>query len=615
MKKIIQKLKPYLKPFKNHIVWNVFYNILYALFGTLSYVALIPMMNVLFDTTKKVTIEPIYTDFFHLKNYLEDLMSYYVTIYKENGTEEKALLLVVVIVIFTFLFKNIAGYLASFHMMHLRNGVTAKLRNVMYNKVISLPVSFYSEKRKGDVMARMLGDVGEVQNSFFMLLELIVKEPLTIVFSIVMMFTFSWKLTLFVFIFIPISGLIISRIGKNLKSQSLKAQNEGGYMISLVEETLTGLKVVKSYNAEPVFKNKFGSSIDRLLNLSNKIGKKNNLAGPLSEVMGIITIAILLYYGGSLVLVDKLADGSPALQGPVFLAFMGLAYNILTPAKAISKASYAVKNGIAAADRVFEILEQENTVDTKIDAVKKTDFNDKVTIENINFRYGDENVLKNFSITVPKGKTVALVGQSGSGKSTIANLLTRFYDVQEGAIKIDGVDIKDMNIHSLRGLMGLVTQDSILFNDTIKNNILIGKPDATDEQIIDALKVANAFEFVNDLPLGIETNIGDAGGKLSGGQKQRLSIARAVLKNPPIMILDEATSALDTESEKFVQVALENMMQNRTSIVIAHRLSTIQKADNIIVMQKGEIVEQGTHTELMAKEGMYSKLVLMQSFE
>lgn len=615
MKKIIQKLRPYLKPFKNHIVWNVFYNILYALFGTLSYVALIPMMNVLFDTTKKVTIEPIYTDFFHLKNYLEDLMSYYVTIYKENGTEEKALLLVVVIVIFTFLFKNIAGYLASFHMMHLRNGVTAKLRNVMYNKVISLPVSFYSEKRKGDVMARMLGDVGEVQNSFFMLLELIVKEPLTIVFSIVMMFTFSWKLTLFVFIFIPISGLIISRIGKNLKSQSLKAQNEGGYMISLVEETLTGLKVVKSYNAEPVFKNKFGSSIDRLLNLSNKIGKKNNLAGPLSEVMGIITIAILLYYGGSLVLVDKLADGSPALQGPVFLAFMGLAYNILTPAKAISKASYAVKNGIAAADRVFEILEQENTVDTKENAVVKDTFDDKVTIENINFRYGDENVLKNFSISVPKGKTIALVGQSGSGKSTIANLLTRFYDVQEGAVKIDGVDIKDMNIHSLRGLMGLVTQDSILFNDTIKNNILIGKPDATDDEILEALKVANAYEFVTDLPLGIETNIGDAGGKLSGGQKQRLSIARAVLKNPPIMILDEATSALDTESEKFVQVALENMMQNRTSIVIAHRLSTIQKADNIIVMQKGEIVEQGTHAELMTKDGMYSKLVMMQSFE
>ncbi|MFD2890820.1 ABC transporter ATP-binding protein [Flavobacterium chuncheonense] len=609
MKKIIDKLRPYLKPFRNHIGWNVFYNILYALFSTLSYVTLLPMMNVLFDKTKRVTTEPVYKDIFHLKDYLENLMYYRVTLFSDSGTPQKSLLLVVSIVIITFLLKNIAGYLASYHMMHLRNGVTAKLRNVMYNKVISLPVSFYSEKRKGDVMARMLGDVGEVQNSFFMLLELIVKEPFTIIFSIAMMFAYSWKLTLFVFIFIPISGLIISRIGKNLKSQSLRAQNEGGYMISLVEETLTGLKVVKSYNAEPTFKNKFANSIDRLLKLSNKIGKKNNLAGPLSEVMGIVTIAILLFYGGSLVLVDK------SLDGAIFLVFMGLAYNILTPAKAISKASYAVKNGIAAADRVFEILEQENTIDTKPDAVVKSDFTHKISIENINFRYGEENVLKNFSIEVPIGKTVALVGQSGSGKSTIANLLTRFYDVQEGAIKIDGVNIKDMNIHSLRALMGLVTQDSILFNDTIKNNLLIGKPNATDEEIIAALKIANAYEFIKDLPHGINTNIGDAGGKLSGGQKQRLSIARAVLKNPPIMILDEATSALDTESEKLVQDALEKMMQNRTSVVIAHRLSTIQKADTIVVMQKGEIIEKGNHSELMAKNGTYAKLVSLQSFE
>jgi len=294
---------------------------------------------------------------------------------------------------------------------------------------------------------------------------------------------------------------------------------------------------------------------------------------------------------------------------------MGLAYNILTPAKAISKASYAVKNGIAAAERVFEVLEQENTIDSKENAIIKSTFEDKISIENINFRYGDENVLKNFSITVPKGKTVALVGQSGSGKSTIANLLTRFYDVNEGSIKIDGTDIRDWNIHSLRSLMGLVTQDSILFNDTIKNNLIIGKPNATDEEVIDALKIANAYEFVKDLPAGIETNIGDAGGKLSGGQKQRLSIARAVLKNPPIMILDEATSALDTESEKFVQIALEKLMENRTSVVIAHRLSTIQKADVIAVMQKGEIVEQGTHNELMQKDEMYAKLVAMQSFE
>ena len=622
MKKIIQKLKPYLIPFRMHIGWNVFYNILYALFSTLSYVTLLPMMNVLFDKTKRVTIEPIYRDIFHLKEYLENLMYYKVTMFSDSGSPQKSLLLVVSIVIFTFLLKNIAGYLASYHMMHLRNGVTAKLRNVMYNKVIHLPVSFYSEKRKGDVMARMLGDVGEVQNSFFMLLELIVKEPFTIIFSIVMMFTYSWKLTLlqkrrvprplatlFVFIFIPISGLIISRIGKNLKSQSLRAQNEGGYMISLVEESLTGLKVLKSYNAEPVFENKFSTSINRLLTLSNKIGKKNNLAGPLSEVMGIVTIAILLFYGGSLVLVDKTLDGA------IFLVFMGLAYNILTPAKAISKASYAVKNGIAAADRVFEILEQENNIVTKENAFSKATFEKNVSIENINFRYGDENVLKHFSVEIPKGKMVALVGQSGSGKSTIANLLTRFYDVNEGNIKIDGVDIRDWDIHALRNLMGLVTQDSILFNDTIKNNILIGKPEATDAEIIEALKIANAYEFVKDLPNGIETNIGDAGGKLSGGQKQRLSIARAVLKNPPIMILDEATSALDTESEKFVQVALENMMQNRTSIVIAHRLSTIQKADKIVVMQKGEIVEQGTHDELLTLNGTYSKLVMMQSFE
>ena len=333
------------------------------------------------------------------------------------------------------------------------------------------------------------------------------------------------------------------------------------------------------------------------------------MASPLSEFLGILTIAVLLWYGGQMVLVDK------TFNGVLFLTYMGLAYNILTPAKAISKASYQVKSGLAAAERVLVILEQENPITSKEDAIVKTSFEDKVEIKNINFRYEDENVLKNFSITVPKGKTIALVGQSGSGKSTIANLLTRFYDVNEGVITIDGIDVKDMTLESLRALMGLVTQDSILFNDTIKNNILIGKEDATDEEVLEALKIANALEFVQNLPNGIYTNIGDAGNKLSGGQKQRLSIARAVLKNPPIMILDEATSALDTESEKFVQIALENMMQNRTSIVIAHRLSTIQKADQIIVMKRGEIVEQGTHTELLALNGTYCNLVTMQSFE
>jgi subfamily B ATP-binding cassette protein MsbA len=604
-----KKIIPFAKKFKSHIFWNVFFNILYALFSTLSFVALFPLMEVLFKMNEVVVDLPKYTGIWELGSFGKQYLQYYITKLSAERGKEYALLLTVALVISTFLFKNLFNYFASQHLTKVKNGVLRDLREKMFDKIISLPISYYSEKRKGDVMARMLGDVNEVQNSFFMVLELIVKEPLTIVFAIIAMMRISLELTLFVFAFIPISGFIISKIGKSLKSKSQNAQKENGFLISIVEESLGGLKVVKSYNSEGYFKTIFNNSIDRLLRLNNSIGKKNNLASPMSEFMGIVTIAVLLWYGGNLVLVDE------TLNGALFIVYLGLAYNILTPAKSISKASYAVKNGLAAAERVFEILEVENTITNKPNAIVKESFNDKISIENINFSYAEENVLKNFSLEVPKGKTVALVGQSGSGKSTIANLLTRFYDVQEGTVKIDGIDIKDMTLHSLRDLMGLVTQDSILFNDTIKNNIRLGKQDATDEEIIAALKIANAYEFVKDLPNGIETNIGDAGGKLSGGQKQRLSIARAVLKNPPIMILDEATSALDTESEKFVQVALENMMQNRTSIVIAHRLSTIQKADKIVVMQKGEIVEQGTHDELLAINGTYSKLVMMQSFE
>jgi subfamily B ATP-binding cassette protein MsbA len=423
------------------------------------------------------------------------------------------------------------------------------------------------------------------------------------------MFTISVKLTVFVFIFIPVSGYVISLIGKKLKKQSTKAQEEQGMFLSTIEETLGGLKVVKGYNSEKYFNRVFQNSTNRFFNLSNSIGNRQNLASPMSEFMGIMVIAILLWYGGHMVLIEQ------TLKGAAFITYMGLAYNILTPAKSISKASYAIKRGNAAAERILEILDQENTITSKKEALQKNSFDSEIAIKNINFKYEEETVLKDFSLNIKKGQTVALVGQSGSGKSTIANLLTRFYDVNEGTISIDGTNIKDMNLQSLRGLMGLVTQDSILFNDTIKANISLGKLDATDEEIIEALKIANAFEFVNQLPNGIYTNIGDSGNKLSGGQKQRLSIARAVLKNPPIMILDEATSALDTESEKFVQVALENMMQNRTSIVIAHRLSTIQKADAIIVMQKGKIVEQGTHEELIKLNGTYNKLVTMQSFE
>jgi subfamily B ATP-binding cassette protein MsbA len=604
-----KKIFPFLIPYKKYAYCNISFNVLYALFSTLSFMSLIPMMQVLFDQTKRNTTLPIFKGIWEFKKYAEDYLSYYITNTTDTFGVGYTLSIMVFVIISIFLLKNLSDYLAMFFITFLRNGVLRDMRNAMYKKTLDLPLSFFSEKRKGDTIARISADVNEVQTSFLSILELIIKEPLTIIFTIIAMLTISVKLTLFVFVFIPLSGYVISIIGKQLKKKSTRAQQEQGVFLSTIEETLGGLKVVKGYNSEKYFNRIFQESTQRFFVLSNSIGNRQNLASPTSEFMGIMVIAILLWYGGHMVLIEK------TLNGASFIAYMGLAYNILTPAKSISKASYAIKRGNAAAERVLEILQQENTIKSKKDALKKETFESKITIKNINFKYEDDSVLKDFSLDVKKGQTVALVGQSGSGKSTIANLLTRFYDVNEGTISIDTVNIKDINLQSLRGLMGLVTQDSILFNDTIKANISLGKLDATDDEIIEALKIANAYEFVQDLPLGIYTNIGDSGNKLSGGQKQRLSIARAVLKNPPIMILDEATSALDTESEKFVQVALENMMQNRTSIVIAHRLSTIQKADKIVVMQKGEIVEQGTHDELIALNGTYNKLVTMQSFE
>ena len=604
-----KKIFPFVLPYKKYAYLNIFFNVLYALFGTLSFISLMPMMDVLFGQSKKNYVVPTYKGIWELKKYISDFSSYYLT----NITDTKGigftLALLVIGIISIFLLKNLSDYLAMFFITFLRNGILKDIRNAMYKKTIDLPLAFFSEKRKGDTISRISGDVNEVQNSFLSILELAVKEPLTIIFTIIAMFTISVKLTIFVFIFIPVSGTIISLIGKKLKKQSTKAQEEQGVFLSIIEETLGGLKVVKGYNSEKYFNQIFQNSTTKFFSLSNVIGNRQNLASPLSEFMGIMVIAVLLWFGGHMVLIEH------TLNGAAFITYMGLAYNILTPAKSISKASYSIKRGNAAAERILEILEQENPIVSKNDAIEKDTFESEISIKNINFKYEDEIVLKNFSLEVKKGETVALVGQSGSGKSTIANLLTRFYDVNEGTIEIDSVAIKDMNLQSLRGLIGLVTQDSILFNDTIKANISLGKLDATDEEIIEALKIANAYEFVKDLPKGIYTNIGDSGNKLSGGQKQRLSIARAVLKNPPIMILDEATSALDTESEKFVQIALENMMQNRTSIVIAHRLSTIQKADKIVVLHKGEIVEQGTHDELIARNGTYNKLVTMQSFE
>ncbi len=568
------------------------------------------MLSVLLKESKPIYEKPIWKEGLSgIKDYLMEYSNYFITLKSEQEGEVYVLTAMVGLVIIMFFLKNIFGYSAMYFITFLRNGVLRDIRNKLYEKIVALPLSYFSEKRKGDVIARITSDVLEIQHSFLSILELVVREPLMILFTILMMFAISIKLTIFVFIFIPVSGFLISLIGKSLKRKSEKVQREQGQFLSIVEETLGGLKVIKGFNAEEIFGSKFQNSTSRFFKFSNSLLNRQNLASPTSEFLGICVIAILLWYGGKMVFIDH------SLNASEFFAYMGLAYNILTPAKAISKASYSVKKGNAAAERVLEILNTKSPLQDKIDAKTKEEFLSDITLENISFKYEDEYVLNNFSLKVPKGSSIALVGQSGSGKSTIANLVTRFYDVNKGAIKIDNIDIKDLTKASLRNLMGLVTQDSILFNDSIKNNLLVGNKTASDKEVIEALEIANAWEFVKDLPQGIETNIGDSGNKLSGGQKQRLSIARAVLKNPPIMILDEATSALDTESERLVQSALENMMKNRTSIVIAHRLSTIQNSDLIVVMQKGKIVEQGSHDVLLSKNGVYQKLVNMQSFE
>lgn len=605
----LKRFFPYILPYKKQAILNIFFNILYSLFSALSFVALIPMLDVLFGKAQTVGKMPIYSgNLSDLGNYGKAYLNYKVGSMVGDNTID-ALAIVIALVLSLFLLKNLFGYLASFFITYLRNGVLRDLRDSLYNKIVHQPIAFFSEQRKGDLISRMVGDVNEVQYSLLSGLESFVREPLTIIFSILVMLGISVKLTVFTFVFIPIAAAVISKIGKSLKRDSIQVQQEQGRFLSLIEETIGGLRVIKAFNAEAIFSKKFSDSSNAFTKLSNKVMNRQNLGSPMSEFLGILMIAVLLWFGGSLVLVDK------TLEGTQFIAFMGLAYNILTPAKAISKASYDMRKGNAAAERILEILDYENPIKEKENAVAMKDFRQSIQLKNVTFAYEEQPVLRDFSLEIPKGKTIALVGQSGSGKSTIANLITRFYDVNEGQVLIDGVDVSEMQTASLRTLIGVVSQDSILFNDTIKNNLLIGKPDATDEELVAAAKIANAYEFIQDLPEGFNTTIGDAGSKLSGGQKQRLSIARAVLKNPPIMVLDEATSALDTESERLVQSALENMMKNRTSVVIAHRLSTIQNADLIVVMQKGKIVEQGTHAALMQQQGMYQRLVEMQSFE
>jgi subfamily B ATP-binding cassette protein MsbA len=598
----------YERKYRKFTLLNIVFNIFYALFNVLSVLAFIPVLGILFEQEQKLIAKPSYQGITKIGNYLKDSFYHFVSQKIENDGQINTLLFICLLALSLFFLKNLFRYLASYAITFLRTGIVKDLRDKLYNKIVTLPLAYFTEKRKGDIIARMTSDVQEVEVSILTSIETIVREPLTVIIAISIMLFMSVKLTLFVFILLPVSGFIISSISKKLKANSIKAQKETGTFLSFIEETLTGLRVIKGFNAEKIIEKKFNESTSIFKNLMTSVFHRQTMASPMSEFLGSATIIAILWYGGSEVL-----SKTSSLRSDEFFGYIVLFYTVLNPIKLITTSYYNIQKGEASAERIMQVLNTENSIKDKPDALVKKDFKNQIEFKNISFKYKDEYVLKDFSLTINKGETVALVGQSGSGKSTLANLITRFYDVNKGSIAIDGIDIKDITKKSLRDLMGIVTQESILFNDTVENNIKLGTENATEEAVLEASEIANANEFIKDLPEKFKTNIGDGGGTLSGGQKQRLSIARAVLKNPPIMVLDEATSALDTESEQLVQIALEKMMQNRTSLVIAHRLSTIQKADKIIVMKKGKIVEQGKHEELLAKNGEYFKLVSMQS--
>ena len=509
-------------------------------------------------------------------------------------------------IIVSIFLKNLFLYLSYYFLAPIRNEVTRKYSKLLYNKILALPIGYFTEQRKGDILSRSSNDIAELENSVVGALEGLIKEPLNIIGILIFLFFISFKLTLFVFILLPIAGFVVGRIGRSLKKQTNKAQVKWGEILSQMEETLTGLRIIKGFNAEQKVKKQFYGLIDDIFGIKNRISYRRDLASPISEFLGVTILSGVLWFGGNLVLSgDILSPGS-------FITYVALFSQIINPAKALSQAVYNVNRGTATLDRLNEILEAPVTVNDITNPIQLSEFKDSITFENVGFSYQDDTILHNINLTVKKGKLVALVGSSGAGKSTLADLVPRFHDVSEGQLLIDGVNIKDYSLHSLRQQISIVTQEPILFNDTIAANIALGKPEATEEEIIAAAKIANAYDFIIKKEGGFNSTIGDRGSKLSGGERQRLTIARAVLKNPPILILDEATSALDTESEKLVQDAINNMMQNRTSIVIAHRLSTIRHADEIIVMQKGKIVERGNHETLLAQNGYYQKLIEMQ---
>ena len=585
-------------------VLNIIFNILYAIFSALAFVSFIPMLDVLFKQTKDVYTEPEYSGISNIREYLEDYFNYYISRQLETDISS-TLILVVGIVIFFFLMKNLFNYLALYNITFVKNGLLKNLRGKLYSRVISMPISYFLNKKKGDLMSRITADILEIQTSYLSILELMVREPLTILFTLIVMFTISPELTLFVILFIPISGFIISIIGKKLRKDSKEVQQQQSNFLSMIDETITGQKVIKSFLSESYFNQKFNSINKMIYKFSNKVINRKNLAGPFSEFMGILVIGVLLWFGGKMVLINE------TISGTTFIVFMGLAYNILTPAKNLSKSFYSIKKGNAAAERVFEIIEFQPDNDSNRDQLLET-FNDKIEFKNVDFSYGQTKILDKISFSIKKGESVALVGSSGSGKTTIANLLNGFYNSNSGSISIDGMEISSITRDSLYKNISIVTQESILFNDTIMNNIRIGDLDSMDEDIVNAAKEANAHEFIIQQIEQYDTNIGDYGGKLSGGQKQRLTIARAMLKSPSILILDEATSSLDSESEKKIQDAIDKLMLDKTSLIIAHKFSTIKKCDKIILIDKGRIVAEGTHDELINSNSSYKNMNELQ---